>query len=338
MDTRSISARQAAQYAQQAFKQGDKRNARRWAEYAVSRDPNLEEPWLVLAAVASPQASIAYLQRALRINPNSPMAHKGMAWARKRLLAEQGKATPRQPVKARKPAPKSKPRRSRTRAVIYLGLLAVLCVGLLGAIFWTDISPALAFFGGASQPEQEVSWAQSEILKPTYTSTPSPTPTATQTPTPSPTPTSTPEPTLIPTDIPPTISPEEPVYTGDKYILVDISEQHLYAYEGDVLIYSFVASTGIGNSTRVGTFSVLNKLPSAYGSTWNIWMPSWLGIYWSHGLQNGIHALPILPGGSILWEGYLGRPVSYGCIVLGTYEAQLLYDWAEIGTPVEIRW
>ncbi len=336
MDTRSISARQAAQYAQQAFKQGDKRNARRWAEYAVSRDPNLEEPWLVLAAVASPQASIAYLQRALRINPNSPMAHKGMAWARKRLLAEQGRATPRQPEKARKPAPK--PRRSRTRAVIYLGLLAVLCVGLLGAIFWTDISPALAFFGGASQPGQEVSWAQSEILKPTYTSTPSPTPTATQTPTPSPTPTSTPEPTLIPTDIPPTISPEEPVYTGDKYILVDISEQHLYAYEGDVLIYSFVASTGIGNSTRVGTFSVLNKLPSAYGSTWNIWMPSWLGIYWSHGLQNGIHALPILPGGSILWEGYLGRPVSYGCIVLGTYEAQLLYDWAEIGTPVEIRW
>ena len=43
-------------------------------------------------------------------------------------------------------------------------------------------------------------------------------------------------------------------------------------------------------------------------------------------------------GGGILWEGYLGRPVSYGCVVLGTYEAQILYDWAEIGTPVEIQW
>jgi lipoprotein-anchoring transpeptidase ErfK/SrfK len=24
-------------------------------------------------------------------------------------------------------------------------------------------------------------------------------------------------------------------------------------------------------------------------------------------------------------------------VVLGTYEAQLLYNWAEVGTPVEIR-
>ncbi|HEY3474590.1 MAG TPA: L,D-transpeptidase, partial [Anaerolineales bacterium] len=125
---------------------------------------------------------------------------------------------------------------------------------------------------------------------------------------------------------------------GGKYILVDISEQHMYVYEGDALIYSFVVSTGINGGTRAGMFAVQSKIPNAYGSTWNIWMPNWLGIYWSGGLENGIHALPILPSGATLWEGYLGRPVSYGCVVLGTYESQLLYDWAEIGTPVEIRW
>jgi lipoprotein-anchoring transpeptidase ErfK/SrfK len=125
---------------------------------------------------------------------------------------------------------------------------------------------------------------------------------------------------------------------GGKYILVDISEQHLYAYEGDTLVFSFVASTGINNGTRVGTFAVQSKIPNAYGATWNIWMPNWLGIYWSGGLENGIHALPILPNGSQLWAGFLGRPISYGCVVLGAYESQLLYDWAEIGTPVEIQW
>jgi lipoprotein-anchoring transpeptidase ErfK/SrfK len=57
-----------------------------------------------------------------------------------------------------------------------------------------------------------------------------------------------------------------------------------------------------------------------------------------HGLENGIHALHFLSNGATLWEGFLGRPVSYGCVVLGTYESQLLYDWAEIGTPVEIQW
>lgn len=129
-----------------------------------------------------------------------------------------------------------------------------------------------------------------------------------------------------------------PVYSGNKYILVDISEQHMYVYEGDALVNDFVASTGMNNATRVGHFSVLDKIPNAYGATWNIWMPNWLGIYWAGSMENGIHALPILPNGATLWAGYLGVPISYGCVVLGTYEAQWLYDWAEVGTPVEIRW
>jgi lipoprotein-anchoring transpeptidase ErfK/SrfK len=122
-----------------------------------------------------------------------------------------------------------------------------------------------------------------------------------------------------------------------KTILVDISEQHLYAYEGETLVYSFVASTGMGNSTRIGTFKVLDKIPNAYGGTWNIWMPNWLGIYWSGHLENGIHALPILPNGATLWAGFLGQPISYGCIVLGSYESKLLYDWVEVGIPVIIQ-
>jgi lipoprotein-anchoring transpeptidase ErfK/SrfK len=126
-------------------------------------------------------------------------------------------------------------------------------------------------------------------------------------------------------------------YSGAKYILVDISEQHMYVYEGNTLVYSFVASTGMNNATAVGNFAVQDKIPSAYGATWNIWMPNWLGIYYAGGLENGIHALPILSNGNTLWAGFLGRPISYGCVVLGSYEAQLLYDWADIGTPVEIR-
>jgi LysM repeat protein len=125
---------------------------------------------------------------------------------------------------------------------------------------------------------------------------------------------------------------------GSKRIAIDLSEQHLYAYEGNRLVYSFVASTGVAPThTRTGEFRVQSKIPKAYGSAWNIWMPHWLGIYWAGSVENGIHALPILPNGQRLWAGYLGRPVSYGCVVLGTDEAQRLYIWAEIGTPVSIR-
>ena len=209
------------------------------------------------------------------------------------------------------------------------------------------------------KPEQPFR-AGVEITKPTYT--PSPVPTTTFTPQPTFTSTPISSPTPIETSTLATFAEDAfvvienlpapassgydnttpyespPTYSGSKYILVDISEQHMYVYEGDVLIYSFVASTGMGNSTRVGSFSVLNKIPNAYGATWNIWMPDWLGIYWSGSLQNGIHALPILSNGATLWAGYLGTPISYGCVVLGTYDAQALYNWADIGTPVEIRW
>lgn len=195
------------------------------------------------------------------------------------------------------------------------------------------------------------------IAKPTYTPIPTVTPTPSIPPPtdlPAPAPTDTPSPATFAENafvIIENLSPsagsgydsstpyDSPLaYEGSKLIQVDISEQHMYVYEGGNLVYSFIASTGMGNSTRVGSFSVLNKIPNAYGATWNIWMPNWLGIYWSGSLQNGIHALPILPNGATLWAGYLGTPISYGCIVLDSYDAQVLYDWVDIGTPVEIRW
>jgi LysM repeat protein len=126
---------------------------------------------------------------------------------------------------------------------------------------------------------------------------------------------------------------------GGKRIVINLSEQHLYAYEGGRLVYSFVASSGAAPTyTRTGQFRVQSKIPRAYGGAWNFWMPHWLGIYWAGSAENGIHGLPILPNGRTIWADNLGRPISYGCVVLGTHEAQLLYNWAEIGTPVSIRY
>jgi len=126
---------------------------------------------------------------------------------------------------------------------------------------------------------------------------------------------------------------------GNKEIRVDISEQRMYVYQDGGLLWNWVVSTGEpGRDTRPGNYSVLNKIPNAYGSTWDLWMPNWLGIYWAGYLQNGIHALPILSNGLRLWEGLLGSRVSYGCVILNIWEAQTLYDWAEIGTPVNIQY
>ena len=221
-------------------------------------------------------------------------------------------------------------------------ILLLVCGGLGLAFFFFSSSPVSALIFPSPMPTHENLWAFVDIPKATYTPTDLPTLTPVVTETPGVMDMQIVADTPVPTNAPVVQQVQQvqsaPVYSGAKYILVDISEQHMYVYEGNALVYSFVASTGMNNATRVGTFAVQDKIPNAYGATWNIWMPHWLGIYWAGSLENGIHALPILSNGGTLWAGFLGRPISYGCVVLGSYEASLLYDWADVGTPVEIRW
>jgi lipoprotein-anchoring transpeptidase ErfK/SrfK len=67
-------------------------------------------------------------------------------------------------------------------------------------------------------------------------------------------------------------------------------------------------------------------------------MPHFMGIYegWP-GFMNGIHGLPMLSSGVRLWGSVLGRPASYGCVILSLNEAEDLYNWAEAGVIVEIQ-
>ena len=124
-----------------------------------------------------------------------------------------------------------------------------------------------------------------------------------------------------------------------KRIEIDISSQRFYAYHGDRLIYNFPTSTGLpGRDTAVGHFKVQSKIPMAYSSIWRLNMPYWLGIYYVGRVENGIHALPIRPDGSVMWGGLLGQKASYGCVILSTYAARIIYEWADIGTPVDIHY
>jgi lipoprotein-anchoring transpeptidase ErfK/SrfK len=231
-------------------------------------------------------------------------------------------------------------RRSCLIPTLLFMLLA--CTGVV--VFSFAASPVSASIFSPPVATQENLWAHMNLPKPTYTATTVPVVPPTDIPTINPVVTESPAQLameMVDTSSAQTSSQlpaPAPSYDGSKLILVDISDQHMYVYDGDTLVYSFVVSTGIENSTRVGTFAVQTKMPNAYASTWDLWMPNWLGIYYSHGLENGIHALPILSNGATLWAGFLGRPVSYGCVVLSTYDSQLLYDWAEIGTPVTIQW
>jgi len=126
--------------------------------------------------------------------------------------------------------------------------------------------------------------------------------------------------------------------SGKKKFVVDISEQRCWRYQGNKLLNTWRCSTGRNNSTKTGTFRVQSKLRRAYGSTWNIWMPYWLGIYWAGPVENGIHGLPWnASNGARTWAGLVGRPITYGCVMLEDKAAKTLWEWADIGTTVIIK-
>ena len=123
-----------------------------------------------------------------------------------------------------------------------------------------------------------------------------------------------------------------------KRIVISITEQHMWVYENFELKSEHVISTGMSNSpTLPGVFQIQTHEINAYASNWDLWMPHFMGIYEAvPGFMNGIHGLPVLSSGVRLWANVLGRPASYGCIIMDLASGETLYNWAENGVVVEI--
>jgi lipoprotein-anchoring transpeptidase ErfK/SrfK len=118
-----------------------------------------------------------------------------------------------------------------------------------------------------------------------------------------------------------------------KAIVVSISHQLLWAYKGDQVVLSSYVSTGrAGFDTPVGSFAVLSKLPSQTmagvigGEYYNV--PDVPDVMY---FTNEGHALH-----GTYWHNNFGTPMSHGCVNLPMDVAAWLYDWAPVGTPVQI--
>ncbi len=369
-----LAAYRALQLAQAAMKAGQKQPARQYAVQAAQLAPDLEEVWLMLAALAAPRASIAYLQKALEINPHSERARKGMVWAVKRLRErQQAEKTQPRPAVVPIPAPQAAAAAApaRTRRAPYLTLLLlVLCMVGLWAV-WQGVTPARAIFDGIfSQPDTAPSWMQVDIAKPTYTLTPTDTPTETNTPLPTPTFTATPLPTdtetPLPTDTPtetpaptetlaptteaPTaeipvsdataIATEAPpppvsfrpagVGASENWIDVDLTNQMLYTYTGDTLIGSYVVSTGTWeHPTVTGQYRVYWKLRYKDMAGPGYYLPDVpFTMFFYQGYA--IHGT--------YWHNNFGTPMSHGCVNLSIPDSEVVYNFSQVGTLVNVHY
>ncbi len=126
-----------------------------------------------------------------------------------------------------------------------------------------------------------------------------------------------------------------------KRIIVSRSQQHLWAYDNGQVVFDWAISTGISTSpTALGVFQIQSHEINAYADQWDLYMPHFMGFYHpgpNMDLWNGFHGFPTRSGGYLLWTDDLGRPATYGCILLSLENAETLYNWAEEGVVVAVQ-
>lgn len=346
--------------ARTALKNGDRHTARVLAVKAAQIDPENEEPWLILAAVSSPKASINYLNRALEINPQSSRARKGMDWAIHRLRNQPhipgGSLPPgSSPTIPLIPVEKT----TRIKPALSIWIIAFLLI-LIGSAIWFG-SPVLS--QAMENGGRGYSFAELDLSKatrtPTFTPTATSSPTATSTHTAIPTETSTPtstatptatytataEPTSTPTETP-TRKPkakkknkvvENPTYLAlpggvgetERWIDVDLSAQRVHAMEGTNVVNSFIVSTGTWKTPTVtGTFRVYVKYRYADMSGPGYYLPDVPYVmYFYKGY--GLHGT--------YWHNNFGTPMSHGCVNFATADAGWIFKFSSVGTVVHVH-
>lgn len=131
------------------------------------------------------------------------------------------------------------------------------------------------------------------------------------------------------------IAPRMNKNVSAKSILIDKSEQRLTAYEYGVPMHTFLVSTAKqGYYTPVGETTVREKLlyhdykwvfgigdPRNYfvpHVKWNLRIYDHIYIHWAY------------------WHNNFGNPMSHGCINMNAKNSEWIYEWSDVGTPVNV--
>lgn len=119
---------------------------------------------------------------------------------------------------------------------------------------------------------------------------------------------------------------------GEKKIFIDLTNQRLYAFQGNRHVYSFPVSTGKWGRTPTGRFRIWVKLrytkmsggSRALNTYYYLPNVPYVMYFYNSAVPShrgfGIHGT--------YWHNNFGHPMSHGCINMKTEEAGKLYYWA----------
>jgi lipoprotein-anchoring transpeptidase ErfK/SrfK len=289
-----------------------------------------------------PRASLVYVERALNFAPDNPQAHAALRWARDRTTSsvfsepESRHSWLRNQVFSRWGGGPDGTPSKKPGFLVIAGLLVIFIVAVLLLFRSTDAPALAALVLPTSSPTPTVTASPSPIFSPTSTSartasatpshTPKPTLTLTLTPTATPRPVIATAPPFPPTV---TLAPSS-IRSNMHWIDVDLTHQTLTAYAGETPVRTMLVSTGLPRTpTPVGRYQIQTKLryddmsgPGYYLSN----VPYVMYFYGGYGLHG------------TYWHANFGHPMSHGCVNLPTSDAEWLFYWAAVGTPINVHW
>jgi hypothetical protein len=347
--------------ARQAIEEGRTAEARHLLEQAIRVDDQDPRPWLLLAGIAAtPRERRVMLAQAKRLDTGAAIPVRSVP---------AGRAT-----SSRRRVRRQAGNRSAGMWLLILLLLAGM-VGVAGfhpsgralvedltgrALPATNGGPLAMDNPAPAQPILEANLPSSEGLDgepivqpageipvtfptkdaslgsgplPTWTPTPLPTPTLAPTLTPSPT--SEPSPTPEPIPLLEGAAAPRPagVGEGERWINVNLSSQTLVAYEGDTPVFETLVSSGTWQyPTVTGQFRTYIKYESqtmnGYLLGYDYYLPDVPYVMYFY-RDYAIHGT--------YWHNNFGTPMSHGCVNVYTPDAEWLFNWAPIGTLVNVH-
>lgn len=123
------------------------------------------------------------------------------------------------------------------------------------------------------------------------------------------------------------------INTTDKLITVDLHKRMLFVWDGGKIINQSKVSIGLPKTPTVtGSFKIRRKIPSQtmkgeskfYGKYLYKNVPNIMYFYQGYAIHGSY------------WIKYFGTQASHGCVNVPLDFAKWLYDWAPVGTRVEI--
>lgn len=328
--------------------------ARRLLRQVTSQDSENYRAWMLLSGITTeqPSAALHYARRAHDLAPNDASVQAALEWAEQKYneanydasiketfilagdttspLTESDTHSDIEPTSVSQADP----------VTAGLGRLFLLGILLLGLLF---IACGLyyRFFRGIATTNAQTIAEVAPILPPTATDEPllitlptstfTPTPPPTDTPTPTPLPTETPLPPTA-TPLPPTPLPS-PTPDDTRWIDVNLTTQTLTAYELGVPVFTTAISSGLAETpTVIGRFRIYYKLPIQHMTGFHLGFD-----YDTPDVPNVMYFTGDFAIHGAYWHDDFGQPASHGCVNVSVSDSQWLYNFADIGTFVEVH-